>query len=71
MKVFNVIVDVLIIIGALNFGFLGFLDFDVIQYVFITEVLTRVVYSFIGMAAVYKIYKWGSKVIEEYERKAK
>ena len=71
MKIFNIIVDVLIMIGALNYAFLGFLDFDIIQYVFVTEVITRVAYAVIGVVAVYKLYIWGSKVIENYERKAK
>ena len=71
MKIFNIIVDVLIMIGALNYAFLGFLDFDIIQYVFVTEVITRVAYAVIGVAAVYKLYIWGAKVIENYERKAK
>ena len=71
MKIFNIIVDVLIMVGALNYAFLGFLDFDVIQYVFVTEVITRIAYAFIGVASVYKLYRWGSRLIEDYERKAK
>lgn len=55
MKVVNVIALVLIIVGGLNWGLVGLFDYNLVDALFGEgSVLARVVYSLVGLAAVYK-----------------
>ncbi len=48
---------VLVIIGGLNWGLKGALDFDLVAYLLGTmSVVSRIVYSLVGIAAIYMIY---------------
>jgi uncharacterized protein len=48
---------ILVIIGGLNWGLIGLLEFDLVEYLFgAMSVLTRVVYSLVGIAALWMIY---------------
>jgi len=45
---------VLIIVGGLNWGLVGLLDFDLVATIFgDMSLLSRVVYSLVGLSAVY------------------
>lgn len=56
MRVANIVALVLILIGALNWGLVGFFDFNLVEALFGEEsALTRVVYALVGLAALYKI----------------
>ncbi len=52
MSVVYRIALVLVIIGAINWGFIGFFRFDLVAYLFggQTAVLSRWIYAFIGLA---------------------
>lgn len=52
MSVVYRIALVLVIIGAINWGFIGFFGFDLVAYLFggQTAVLSRWIYAFIGLA---------------------
>jgi uncharacterized protein len=52
MSVVYRIALVLVIIGAINWGFIGFFGFDIVAYLFggQTAVLSRWIYAFIGLA---------------------
>lgn len=52
------IVFVLIVIGGLNWGLIGFFNFDIVAAIFGTmSVASRVVYALVGLAALYKLIK--------------
>ena len=56
MRVVNVIALVLIIIGGLNWGLVGFFDYNLVDAIFGTDsAVARVVYALVGLAAVYKL----------------
>jgi uncharacterized membrane protein YuzA (DUF378 family) len=54
MKAVNLIALILVIVGALNWGLVGLLNFDLVAAIFgAMTVLSRVVYTLVGIAAVY------------------
>lgn len=56
MRVANIVALVLILIGGLNWGLVGFFDFNLVDALFGEgSVLSRIVYALVGVAAVYKI----------------
>lgn len=56
MRVVNVIALVLILIGGLNWGLVGFFDYNLVDALFGEgSTLSRVVYAVVGVAALYKI----------------
>lgn len=53
MKALNSVALVLVIVGALNWGLVGFFNFDLVAAIFgDMSVLSRVVYSLVGLSAV-------------------
>ena len=52
---------VLVIIGGLNWGFVGFFNFDLVKTIFGTGTLMKVVYDLVGLAALYMIYHVSKK----------
>jgi uncharacterized membrane protein YuzA (DUF378 family) len=48
---------VLLIIGGLNWGLVGLFGFDLVAYIFGSmSFLSRVVYSVVGLCAIYSIF---------------
>ena len=59
MKVIDTIALVLIIVGALNWGLIGLLKFDLVAAIFgEMSILSRVVYSLVGVSGL-----WGIKLL--------
>ena len=57
MKFINVIAQVLLIIGGLNWGLVGLFQFNLVDALFgAGEPLTRVIYIVVGIAAIWGIY---------------
>jgi len=57
MKSLDWIAWVLVIIGALNWGFIGLVSFNFVQSVFgVGTALTQFVYILIGLSALYMIW---------------
>ena len=57
MNTLDWIAFVLVIIGALNWGLVGFFNFDLVAYLFGTlTMISRIVYSVVGIAALYGIF---------------
>ena len=46
----------LTIIGAINWGAIGLFDFNIVEAIFGMDVLTRVIYSLVGIAGLVNIY---------------
>ena len=56
MKVIDTIVLILIIIGVVNWGLLGFFEFDLVASIFgDMSTFARIVYGIIGIAGLYSI----------------
>lgn len=52
---------VLVIVGGLNWGLVGFFQFDLVAWIFgdATTVLARIVYALVGLSAVYLLVTVG------------
>lgn len=56
MKFLNVLTLALVIIGGLNWGLVGLLNFDLVAFIFGTGlVLTRIVYVVVGLSAAWQV----------------
>lgn len=61
MKIIDKIALVLIIIGAINWGLIGFLRFDLVATLFGNmSALSRIVYALVGISGL-----WGIKLLFE------
>ncbi len=57
MNVIDWIALILVIIGGLNWGLIGLFNFDLVAAIFgDMSAISRVVYSLVGLAALYMIY---------------
>lgn len=62
MRCIRFIVTLLLIVGALNWGLVGFFKYDLIADIFGGQASTwaRIIFSLIGLAGLYKIlFLWG------------
>ncbi|MHC4624945.1 MAG: DUF378 domain-containing protein [Planctomycetota bacterium] len=56
LKMLDCVVGALVLIGALNWGLIGFFGFDLVATIFgQMTILTRLIYIVVGLAAVYDI----------------
>jgi uncharacterized protein len=55
MKLLNIIVTILLIVGGLNWGLVGIFEFDLVQNIFGQGAFTRIIYTLVGLSAVCKI----------------
>jgi uncharacterized membrane protein YuzA (DUF378 family) len=59
MKVLDIVVTVLLVIGALNWGLVGFFGFNLVGALFgEATALTRVIYSAVGLCGLYEAYNF-------------
>ncbi len=59
MKALDVLATVLLVVGGLNWGLVGVAHFDLVATLFgDMTVLSRIVYSLVGLAAVYQAFSW-------------
>lgn len=49
MQTIQKICLVITIIGALNWGLIGFVDFNLIEAIFTNDALARIIYSIVGI----------------------
>ena len=62
MSAFDWIAFVLVVVGGLNWGLVGFFNFDLVAAIFgDMTILTRIVYSVVGLAALYGIIAIAAK----------
>jgi uncharacterized membrane protein YuzA (DUF378 family) len=55
MKAFNIVTLILVIVGGLNWGLVGLLNFDLVATIFGTDsLLSRLVYVVVGLSAIWK-----------------
>jgi len=59
MRTLSIISLILMIIGAINWGLIGFFGFNLVAFIFGTStagiVVTRIIYALVGLAGVYGI----------------
>lgn len=63
---------VLVIIGAINWGLIGLLNIDLVAAIFggQTALLSRIIYSLVGLAGLYSItFLMGNRLGERAHRK--
>ena len=59
MKVIDKIALVLIIIGAINWGLIGFFNFDLVAAIFGNmSIISRIIYALVGISGL-----WGIKLL--------
>jgi hypothetical protein len=64
MKILDVIVAILLVIGGLNWGLVGLFRFDLVKTILgDMTLLSRLVYVLVGLSAVYQVLMW--KVIQK------
>ena len=54
-KVIGQLANILLIVGGINWGLVGLLDFDVINTVFGIGTIAKAVYVLVGLSAVYTL----------------
>lgn len=60
----------LTIIGAINWGFVGLLNFDLVAAIFGKKsFISRLVYTLVGLAGVYMVIKYKAKYLAKREAK--
>ncbi len=60
LKTIDYIALIIVIIGAINWGLIGFLNFDLVKLIFgDMTLMTRIVYSIVGIAGLYAISYFG------------
>ncbi len=61
MRTFDIIAAALVIIGGLNWGLVGFFDFDLVAAIFgPMSAISRVIYVLVGISALYQAVLWRS-----------
>jgi uncharacterized membrane protein YuzA (DUF378 family) len=60
MKSIDVLASILLVVGGLNWGLVGLFQFDLVAAVFGGQnaALARIVYSLVGLSAVYQGLTW-------------
>jgi uncharacterized membrane protein YuzA (DUF378 family) len=61
MKAFNFIVLLLVVIGAINWGLVGFFQINVVSLIFggNAAIISRVIYALVGLAGLWSISYFG------------
>jgi uncharacterized membrane protein YuzA (DUF378 family) len=61
MKSLNMLATALIVVGALNWGLVGLVNFDLVATLLgPMSLFSRIVYSLVGVSAVYYLFSWKS-----------
>lgn len=47
------------IIGTINWGLIGFLNFNLVQFIFRSTVITHIIYAIVGVAGLYLLSAFG------------
>ena len=68
MKVIDYVLLTLVIIGAINWGLIGFFNFNLVQFIFGSGGLARIIYALVGICAVYLLTFYGKTGKVSYEQ---
>lgn len=60
MKTFDTIALILIIVGAINWGLIGFFGFDLVRIIFgDMTLISRIIYALVGISGLYALSYFG------------
>ncbi len=60
MKIIDYIAHALVVIGAINWGLIGFFEFDLVAFLFgELTLMSRIVYALVGICGLYTISFFG------------
>jgi hypothetical protein len=60
MKTLDYIALILVAIGAINWGLIGFFDFDLVRVIFgDMSMVSRIIYALVGIAGLYSLSFFG------------
>ncbi len=60
MKALDYTILTVVIIGAINWGLIGFFDFDLVSTLFgQMSILTRIIYAVVGIGGLYAVSYYG------------
>ena len=67
METLQKVLLVITIIGAVNWGLIGFFDFNLVGFIFdgMTPIISRVIYALVGIASITTLIGWLLPVEEE------
>lgn len=58
MKAIDVLATILVIVGGLNWGLVGFADFNLVTALFGETALASIVFGLVGLSALYFVIRW-------------
>jgi uncharacterized membrane protein YuzA (DUF378 family) len=58
MKKFDVLAAVLVVVGALNWGLVGTIHFNLVAAIFGATIVSSIVYALVGIAGLYQVLEW-------------
>jgi len=62
MKFVGTVALVLVVIGGINWGLVGFFDYNLVDSIFgAGSVVARVVYALVGLSALWVLADWGMR----------
>jgi uncharacterized membrane protein YuzA (DUF378 family) len=67
MKVWDIFATALLVIGGLNWGLVGFFDYNLLATIFgEASAICRVIYAFVGVSALYEAFSFsfGFKAVQ-------
>lgn len=66
MRIINALALTITIIGAINWGLIGFFDFNLVSGLFgHASAFTRVIYALVGLSGIYMITMYGRVYAED------
>ncbi len=62
LTMFDWIALIVLTIGGINWGLIGFFNFDLVSSLFgVMTMFTRIIYGFVGVSAIYSIFILSTK----------
>ena len=59
LKPLDIIIGILLVIGGLNWGLVGFFNYNLIGSLLgSTSIYSRILYALVGLSALYEIFQW-------------
>lgn len=66
MKALSITALVLVIIGGINWGLVGFFDYNLVDSLFgVDSFLSRTIYAIVGVAALWMVFSSATKMSEK------
>jgi hypothetical protein len=60
MKTLDIIAIILLIVGGLNWGLVGLINFNLVHTIFGDSIISDIIYILVGVSALYQLVFWGS-----------